>query len=549
MWNISKRLIDGKNYFAAVNPSFNNLFKNQVIKLILITKNYAIDAYKTFKTTGDVTETIAGSFGYYCTGKIIGLISTPVNTGYKFATMTRRSGFRTKTWITYNNDMNKDGRIIKNMTIIYHDANKAGKHLDIHIGHMSLIIRVSGKPVEKLIKFHQGKLTDDSKKHLINHIKEEISNNSRVAQNLDHSLNEAKSSWLYDETYKLEEGYGSGPTRQIVINEKVEILKIGDINSNILEMYIPSLDTHNILYLYRIYNGETTGTPICIFGKIRQTPPEFKDRLHLKMTNDINDFKNQIDESTVTIKYDGASAYLWSREKGSRMFSPRISKVTGERIEYTQKLPEIMRMKSDFKEVHGMGELLFYKNTIFGKKYLKAAEIGGILNSNSIRPQNIHPDYRLYRVDKIMGNDISNISFFDNRAIANEIANNCKIIHIPEIVKIKNKNNIEGYVGIPKNGNVNEGLKYKFFTDPDDWKVENINLYVTNKSKIAGVVNFISLESGKRFNLGPGQIGNFDDCYDIINNSNNYIGKVAKVISRYGHEGRASKLLEWHLDK
>ena len=59
-------------------------------------------------------------------------------------------------------------------------------------------------------------------------------------------------------------------------------------------------------------------------------------------------------------------------------------------------------------------------------------------------------------------------------------------------------------------------------------------------------MRFKSLESGKEFKLGPGQIGSADKCMELLEAGNHIVGRVAKVHGRDGHEGRASKFLEWH---
>jgi len=453
--------------------------------------------------------------------------------------------------ISFETDSSMDDRLIKKMVIIYHDANRASKHLDIHIGSFSLILRVSGKPIENMIKYnYKGELTEDSKKALLNHIRTEISNNSRFPQNLDHTLSQAKETWLYNSTLSNKTKYGSGPTRQIIASEYVEFFQNQSSNKS-LHMYAPLLYKHGGLYLYQIYDGKDNDTPIYIWGKLLSKEPNFEDRLHLTMipANQFNKFQNKVDPTTVTIKKDGASSFFITNDKGTLLFSPRISKETGKRIEYTYKLPELYSIISAHNPM-GIGELLFKKKAVgIPYRYLSAAEIGGILNSDRIRPRDVIPEYNIYRIDRWSGNKTTDLSFHENRLLQTLFINEANNPYIRVIdftnPSIKNHKH-EGMVGVPKGMSINDGYKIKWFQDPDDWKVEKVDFYTSEKGNIAGVIWFTSLKSGKLFKLGPGQIGSFDECMNILLNPSKYEGRVAKVHSRIGHEGRASKLLEWH---
>lgn len=461
-------------------------------------------------------------------------------------------------------DVAIDGRIIKRMVIVYHDANKAGKHLDVHIGRRSFVYRITGKPVEKLIKYNsKGMLTEESKQALLKHLKAEIANNSRVAQNLDHSLANAKITWPYDENLKNAKGYGIGPTRQVILEDNVEFY-YPHIKTS-LHIYAPSLNPNQGLYLYQLYPGNEKRAPICIFGTLEPTPEKhYHDRLHLKLIQPSefeSKFKNKIDLRTNTRKYDGASCYFSSNGEVFKFFSPRISKETGKQIEYTFKLAPLADKGHPAKPV-GMAEVLFWKKIIPSPfrgiegvtwRYLSAAEIGGILNSNSIVPRNIYPELRVYRMDRWYGKDVNNLPFFENRtlqeAMVDSLGGGWQIVElVPPILNPITKS-WEGFVGVPKGLSVNEGLKVKWTDDPNDWRLDSIELTNGQKGGIAGVVWFTSLESGKRFKLGPGQLGPVDRCLDMMEYPEKYIGRVAKVISRKGHEGRAAKFLEWHDSK
>lgn len=465
-------------------------------------------------------------------------------------------------------EKDQNGRIVRRMRIMLHDANKAKKHLDIHIGRTSLIYRVTGKPVEDKIRYNsKGQLTEEAKKALIEHVRYEISQNARVAQNLDHTIANAKCSWMIGEKGIL--GYGSGPTRQLVHESDIEFYHHKVRSSE--HIYVPKLFGGQGTYLYQIYPGTETGVPILIWGKLIPRDEKFKDRLHLKLIQPEEfetKFKGRIDELTNTRKYDGASCYFTSNGQGFKLFSPRSSKETGHRIEYTYKMPELAE-RGHWANPQGMGEALFWKRTNLGRlsdaiigwrgteglfwKYLPASEIGGVLNNNSVRARDIYPELRLYRIDKWLGVDTYNFDFFSNRTLqyilANDLKGGWKVVNTARVVRNNATNKWEGFVGVPEGASINNGFKIKWWGDAHDWEVIRNELRLNERGNIEGVIWFKSLESGKEFKLGPGQIGSFDANMSLIEAADQAVGMVAKVHGRQGHEGRAAKLVEWHLDK
>ena len=460
-----------------------------------------------------------------------------------------------------------DGRVVRRMRIMFHDANRAGKHLDVHIGRTSLIYRITGKPVESKIKFNnKGELTQESKEALLEHLRKEIANNSRVAQNLDHTITNAKCSWMMGDLGL--EGYGSGATRQMVAEDDVEFYHHRVRSSE--HVYAPLLFGNQGTYLYQIYPGKDTGTPILIWGKLIPRDIKFQDRLHLTLIQpeELDKFVSKIDPWTNTRKYDGASCHFHSDTgQGFKFFSPRFSKETGHRIEYTYKLPEMAEVGHPAKPV-GMGELLFWKRTPAGIllrefsdwrgpegicwNYLKASEIGGVLNSHHVRPRDIWPEVRVYRIDRWNGVDTYNLPFWENRNLQ-ILMTSCLNSDYWRVVslaapRVNCPESWEGYVAVPEGESINNGYKLKFLADAEDWKCVGSELYLSDKGNIAGMINFIN-PAGKPMNLGPGQIGSFDSCMEIMDNPERFIGSYAKVVSRLGHSGRAAKLQMWHMDK
>jgi hypothetical protein len=78
----------------------------------------------------------------------------------------------------------------------------------------------------------------------------------------------------------------------------------------------------------------------------------------------------------------------------------------------------------------------------------------------------------------------------ENRKIAETLANKfTSTVKIPELITIEEANilGLEGVVGILPNGNVFNGVKFKFRDKFDDLKVTAIDFIRTTKGKIGGV--------------------------------------------------------------
>lgn len=577
---ISRGLIRGRLAFTTICPMPISILKFKWAKHLLWAPRIIKEAYRVTKGQSTAPEALQNLLGNYVGGICAyrgGLVHLNSITNRAFAIAQERPNWKLqglgatrRTWVTVNDRDFRDQRIVKKLVIVYHHANKAGKHIDVHLGHLSLVYRVSGKPFEKDLKFNnQGRLTEASKQLLLDHVRAEIAKNSRVPWNHDHTISNAKMDWSYDPTLEDTNGYGAGPTRQIIAEDTVEFYH-PEVTSS-LHMYAPLLNPNQGLYIYKIYEGNGKSAPILIFGNLIPRDENFKDRLHLTMIQEKDyksDFLRRVDRGTITRKYDGASAYFVGSgeiEKGHsfKVFSPRMSKVTGHRIEYTYKCPELATNGAEHKAI-GMGEMLFWKPTAIGRlfgffgmrgpefsnwRYLSAAEIGGILNSNQTRPRNVFPEFRVYRIDKFEGKDTHSLPFFDNRAIQNFLVNklDSRFWKVVSIVRPQHNKSWEGLVGVPEGESINNGLKVKWWADANDWEVLSQELEITPKGNIGGVVWFKSLESGKEFKLGPGGLGDVDRQTQFLHD--NMIGKVFKVHSRNGHEGRAAKIVDDHLDK
>ena len=205
MWKINDYLSNGLDGFLDVSPGIGSLAKAKWLRRAWLLKGVVMPAIPILKNKKVSSEIIGEAIGKYMVSTIkSNLLRRPrfivAKMHHRAHYIKRRTskvnGIGGRTWINPLIDADINGRVIKKMVIIYHDAHKAQKHIDIHIGHLSFIMRVSGKPVENDIKFNsKGELTQSAKDALVQHVRNEIFNHSRVPQNLDHSILNAKCTW------------------------------------------------------------------------------------------------------------------------------------------------------------------------------------------------------------------------------------------------------------------------------------------------------------------------------------------------------------------
>jgi len=543
---LNKGLIAAGQIYPMFVPAPIDLLKPGILKIII----------KTIKMTQKVSKLkenyIPEIIGAVIGNMILSAVTDPIKNAVIQSSIQAASDPKEEDDRTWPNEKVEmvDGRMVREMRVVFHEANRAGPHLDVHIGRLSLIVKVP-KDVNKTLKYNSsGSLTEKSRESLIELIRNQTSKGFSLAQNRDHTVRDANITWLRGQPGL--EGYGAGTTRQSILIEPVEFLSV---SGDTIRMYAPSLYKHGQLYLHRLGNSDDKSAPIIMWGQAKAPEMESGDKVHLKKfrADEIDKFVEKVDPKTLTVKRDGASAFFKSDDK-TELWSPRISKDTGKHIEYAHKIPEIFRVKSPV-EVVGMGEIEFRRKfdilNPFADRKMSAAQIGGILNADRVRPLNVIPEFRIYRIDKFGGKDVVNLNFFENRSLAERfiklIGN--KAIMVPEFSSLKKKPGVEGIVGIPKGGSVSDGFAVKWVEDPLDWELELVNLKRGDKGRIAGVVWFKSLESGKKFKMGASQIGNDEIVNAIMNDPDKFIGKVYKVAGKVGHEGRAAKVIEPHLDK
>jgi hypothetical protein len=446
-----------------------------------------------------------------------------------------------------------------NLVVVYHDASRAGKHLDIHFSNgTSLIMRVSGKPVESEIKYHKGKLTQNSIKALMKHLKDEINNNSRVPQNWDHNPEEAQMTWLKGQGPT--EGYGSGETRQIIHESEVQVLKVGTNEGQVSEMYAPGISPKRRVYTHKLYHGTEKKAPILIFGTMTKKAPKFMEKPDLKYIQgeDVDKFLAKTDRSCDTIKEDGAACHVYIDEHGTKVFSPRESVETKDKIEYTGKIPNVANVKcSDYVDdtfkIKAMGEFIAYHPD--GTKFT-VNEVAGLLNSDALVPEGVKTQILLYRMDEWKKTNGQDLDFWESRSILEQIASayddSVEVVALKPWSKSQTDGD-EGTVGIPHGGNLWNAYKLKWRDEPLDLEVIEVGFKPGPSStpdaiKIAGEL-LCKDKDGDTFKIGPGQFGNREECLEVMNNPKAFIGRVMCTEGLRGHKGRSLKFRHWHQDK
>lgn len=216
-----------RHVFMDFTPGVNQLIKIRWLRRTIKALSASRGIYEVLRGAKDLSSIAGRSLGNGINHRLCSPIYSGMSSSYKSARLRgvrnifRGHGATHRTWMEYSSS-DSSKRVVKPLQIMYHDANRAGAHLDVHLGQQSIVVRVSGKPVEKQLKFNsKGVLTEDSKKLLLNHLRSEIGNNSRVVHNHDHTVSNAGCTWLKP----IAEGYGSGKTRQPVLIDKAELYR------------------------------------------------------------------------------------------------------------------------------------------------------------------------------------------------------------------------------------------------------------------------------------------------------------------------------------
>jgi hypothetical protein len=436
--------------------------------------------------------------------------------------------------------------------IVFHDAHRAGPHIETYIeingqAYNVGVKRLTGKQLNAITYNRKGEISQESRAALIKIVQEEYDGEGKgsfMGQSTDHKPSEARQSWSnFDPRFQV--GYGAGRSRTVLADDKVAIWKAGQT----IEGRDALLNPHKDFYIHRPFDG------VMKVGLKHVPPPKLHDRLHLKPyigQESWTKFKDRVGpEGTVTIKEDGASFYWHASPHGFHAWSPRVSKTSGTQIDYTHKLGTIRHLKTS-QDLTGMGELLI-KDKRTGE-VLKAHEIGGILNSHDPMPKWAQPKLVLYRIDKAGRKNVTEEPYTENldriKAFVKEVGS--PHITSPKSIRIERAldaiDDKEGLVGIPQGCPITQGAKFKPRGDEYDWTVEAVELGHGERGGAAGVVWFTN-PSGERFKMGAASMGNRATTNDIMQSPEDYIGRVAKVACYQGHEGRAAQFVAWHDSK
>lgn len=439
--------------------------------------------------------------------------------------------------------------------VVFHDADKAGPHIETYIewkgqAYNTGVKRLNAERASHIKYNNKGELTNDTKVYLLGLLREEYEGEGRgsfLGQSTDHKPSEARESWT-NRNPLYQGGYGSGKSRTVLADDTIQIWKLG----NTIEGYDPLLSKHKDFYVHKIFDKGRT--PVLKVGLKERGDIQVEDRLHLKShvgKENYDRFKKQVGDGIITLKEDGASFHFRVDRHGFRAYSPRISKETGQRISYTHKLGDIRHVKHDHP-IQGMGELLFIDTRT--NRELKAHEVGGLLNQDNPIPQYYKPRLILYRIDRVDRKGVIHESYIDNLRRIKTLTSMLDDDRIegPSVLDwetaLKDSKHHEGLVGVPADSPISDGHKFKPRSDSYDWEVTKVELEPGNKGGIAGVVWFKN-SGGKEYKIGASSMGNKTDALDIMNNPKKYVGRVAKIECFQGHEGRAAKFIEWHMDK
>lgn len=545
--SVTNEFIEARPYYEIMNPSWSSLAIPKWLGYVT-TGKMVYSVLKKIRKGDDFAEALGATLGTVFMKKVI--LKVPraqIKQSYVHVQNAPSKDFFRKNGLGGRGWIYSPGRY--KMTIVYHDANRVGPHVDVHLGRLSMVYRVKPDVHDRLRYNSKGYLTESSQTILIDFIKSEIAKGARVPQNLDHSMANAKSSWTHGDPNAKE--YGAGVSRQVIGSFDVDVYKTA--LGHPIEFFAPKLNPHRAMYIFKLHPGNEKLTPILIWGNRKASPPKLQDRLHLKLIqpNETDKIEGKYDPKTTTAKYDGSSCYIVIGKSGTTIWSPRTSVRTGEAIEYTHRIGGLSQLRSD-ETIVGMGELLYREKSLLGKRsYLPQAASGGLLTAHELLPKHLVPEIRLYRIDRIGRKTTTHLNFHENRILQQQVSKMHPHLEVVETMSPSQAQDkgFEGYVTVPHDSSINEGFKIKWWQDPHDWRIDEVAFTPGDKGGIAGVTWATSLESGKRFKLGPGQVGAHDLVREMMENPEEYIGKVIKVQSRHGHEGRASVVLEFHTDK
>jgi ATP-dependent DNA ligase len=271
----------------------------------------------------------------------------------------------------------------------------------------------------------------------------------------------------------------------------------------------------------------------------------FLEKRHYTKTN-ISDLDPNKPNEIWTAKIDGAHSIVqMERGKLPRLFSHRISKKTGEPIEYTQKLPNI-KTPSQFNgiyraEVYAVGK----DGKAVHPDIVSAMLTRGVERSHELQKElGLRTRVALIDVDRHEGEDISWGPFQGKREILQQIVKRSKDFVLPDTAKTPGKKKsllsriLSGLHRQTKEGIVVHDLESSEKPFSKAKIVDHHDVYVTGifqeegtkpgRKPMAGGFMYSWDISGKPV----GKVGTgFDHTMkeDMLKNPQDYIGRVAKV--------------------
>ena len=385
-----------------------------------------------------------------------------------------------------------------------HKADKAGLHYDFRLGQgLSWAGRRLPEPGEKQLFIRQP----------------------------DHDVS------YYDFSGTIPEGYGKG---EVSVKErgKVEVLKSAP-DKITFNYYKGSATTkYSMIHMsgddWLLVNHSKPSQEV---KKIFPEPLKYKSEYSPK-EGDIS-----------TPKIDGASAVMILRGgKTPLVYSRRISKRTGELIEYTPKITTLLNTI-----VPGELKTTVLRTEVYGatpdNKELPNRTLSGILNAGVEQSRVLQRKHQAplrvaaYDIVKYKGKDVEDIPYEQKQLLIKDIRTKFPYIDIPSEVE-KQISFKEGRVVWRNN------VPYKVKT-VNDYDVYVRDVFESLNKERAGGFTYSFTPKGKV----KGKVGTgfkHKELKDMRNHPNKYIGMIARVVSQQKHPSGALRVPAfkgWHMEK
>lgn len=441
------------------------------------------------------------------------------------------------------------GRRRGQLIVVAHIASNEHVEMYVHDPDGSGIchnVGVVAVPEGTLKRNNNGWFTATTKEEARSIFRNKAAGRDFIAFSTDHRLDEAMCSWNTPEDGPS--GYGAGPIREVIHVEDIEIYS----NGSTVEFTSWWLNPHQRVFLHVVFPSSSNrkGT-VGVIGYKQLPEPQFEDRLHLTYDRDdvLKLQRNIGSDGRASIKIDGAATHFRVDKHGARYFSPRTSKQTGKRIEYSAKLGSLQDVASD-EPIQGMGELVFVDTTT--GELLKAHEVGGVLNANRLPDDHLEPRLYVYRIDQVGRRRVIDEPYWEvNRPRCEALATRSPLLDVPDEVPLddlESSKAFEGVVAVPAGMSiVDGGRKLKWRTDPVDVLVTRVEFAPGPAGGIEGVVWYEDPRSGREFKTASGFT--HEEKLAMAAEPEAYQGRVMKLSEQPGHENRAVQFAGWHDSK